>query len=134
MVIFMFELKCFLQLQLKGSHTKTQKNTIWGENVLLNFFTKHTFSLFGLINAHFRPKTSNQTSTLLHFVVNKVLVWLKLISSTFLAFNFGIVTVNPPEVWPVFTLPTRGIKLITLPPLYFNPLPSRCPPDPQTLV
>ena len=90
MVIFMFELKRFLQLQLKGSHTKTQKNTVWGENVLLNFFTKHTFSLFGLINAHFRPKTSNHTSKLLHFVVSKVLVWLKLISSTFLAFNFYV--------------------------------------------
>ena len=28
----------------------------------------------------------------------------------------GIITVNPPELWPVCTLPTRGIKLITLPP------------------
>ena len=28
----------------------------------------------------------------------------------------GIITVNLLEVWPVFTLPTRGIKLITLPP------------------
>ena len=49
-------------------------------------------------------------------------------------FSFGIITVNPPEVWPVCTLPIRGIKLITLPPLYFNPLPPHCPPDPQTLV
>ena len=28
----------------------------------------------------------------------------------------GIITANPPEVWPVYTLPTRGSKLITLPP------------------
>ena len=27
----------------------------------------------------------------------------------------GIIAVNPPELWPVCTLPTRGIKLITLP-------------------
>ena len=26
----------------------------------------------------------------------------------------GIITVNPPEVWPVCALPTRGSKLITL--------------------
>jgi len=29
-------------------------------------------------------------------------------------FFFGIITKNPPEVWPVCTLPTRGSKLITL--------------------
>ena len=27
----------------------------------------------------------------------------------------GISTVNPPGVWPVFTLPTRGLRLYTLP-------------------
>ena len=27
----------------------------------------------------------------------------------------GIISVNPPEVRPVFALPTRGLKLITLP-------------------
>ena len=27
----------------------------------------------------------------------------------------GIITANPPGVWPVFTLPTRGLKLYTLP-------------------
>ena len=27
----------------------------------------------------------------------------------------GITTVNPPEERPVFALPTRGLKLITLP-------------------
>ena len=26
----------------------------------------------------------------------------------------GIITANPPGVWPVFTLPTRGLKLYTL--------------------
>ena len=30
-------------------------------------------------------------------------------------FIFGLITVNPPEVRPVFALPTRGLKLITLP-------------------
>ena len=29
--------------------------------------------------------------------------------------NFGIITVNPPEVRPENTMPTRGSKLITLP-------------------
>ena len=29
--------------------------------------------------------------------------------------NQGIITVNPSVVWPVFTLPTRGLKLYTLP-------------------
>ena len=29
--------------------------------------------------------------------------------------KIGISTVNPPGVWPVFTLPTRGLKLYTLP-------------------
>ena len=32
------------------------------------------------------------------------------------AMFIGIITVNPHEVWPVCTLPTHGIKLITLPP------------------
>ena len=27
----------------------------------------------------------------------------------------GIITANPPGVWPVFTLPTRDLKLYTLP-------------------
>ena len=30
-------------------------------------------------------------------------------------YRIGISTVNPPGVWPVFTLPTRGLKLYTLP-------------------
>ena len=30
-------------------------------------------------------------------------------------FIYGIITVNPLEVWPVYALPTRGSKLITLP-------------------
>ena len=29
--------------------------------------------------------------------------------------KFRIITTNPPGVWPVFTLPTRGLKLYTLP-------------------
>ena len=29
--------------------------------------------------------------------------------------SIGIITVNPPEVRPVFALSTRGLKLITLP-------------------
>ena len=29
--------------------------------------------------------------------------------------SFGIITVNPPEVRPENTMPTRGSKLITLP-------------------
>ena len=28
---------------------------------------------------------------------------------------YGIITANPPEVWPVCALPTRGSKLYTLP-------------------
>ena len=28
---------------------------------------------------------------------------------------FGIITANPPEVWPACTLPIRGSKFITLP-------------------
>ena len=38
------------------------------------------------------------------------------IAFTPLNFKLGIIAVNPPELWPVCTLPTRGIKLITLPP------------------
>ena len=30
-------------------------------------------------------------------------------------FSLGIITVSPPVVWPVFTLPTCGLKLYTLP-------------------
>ena len=38
------------------------------------------------------------------------------VRSKFMCFLFlGIITVNPPEVRPVFALPTRGLKLITLP-------------------
>ena len=40
---------------------------------------------------------------------------------------FGIITVNPSEFWPVYTLPIRDIKLITLPPctsIRYPPLPT----------
>ena len=29
--------------------------------------------------------------------------------------KYGIIIANPSEVWPVCTLPTRGLKLYTLP-------------------
>ena len=29
--------------------------------------------------------------------------------------ELGVIAANPPGVWPVFTLPTRGLKLYTLP-------------------
>ena len=31
------------------------------------------------------------------------------------SFTLGIIIENPPEVWPIYALPTRGSKLITLP-------------------
>ena len=33
---------------------------------------------------------------------------------TFFSEKLGLIAVNPPEVWPVCALPTRGSKLITL--------------------
>ena len=39
----------------------------------------------------------------------------------------GIITVNPPEVWPVCSLPIRGLKLIILPPCSS----IRYPPPPR---
>ena len=44
--------------------------------------------------------------------------WVTVISFVFVFFFWGvggIITVNPPEVWPVFILPTRSLKLYTLP-------------------
>ena len=51
--------------------------------------------------------------------VSQVLFYSKITSQTQkeidLKFKLGITTVNPPEERPVFALPTRGLKLITLP-------------------
>ena len=60
----------------------------------------------------------------------------ELVNELFLEiFFYGkeIITVNPPEVWPDYTLPTRGLKLITLPTCTSIRYPPRYPPHPQTI-
>ena len=50
-----------------------------------------------------RARVEKRRASASHFLTNKSKL------------DLGIITVNPPRVWPVFTLPTRGSKLYILP-------------------
>ena len=51
--------------------------------------------------------------------------WCAVLAQCF--FFLGIITTNPPEVWPIWALPTLDLKLITLPPCTS----IRYPPPPR---
>ena len=77
-------------------------------NFFFNFFIKYFLKWFINISLDFTFMVLS-----LFIFLNSLFIFLK--THVYFLF-FGIITVNPPELWSDCTLSTRGIKLITLPP------------------